>query len=150
MMRIIALIAAAVIAWLIVRYPTDTPATGKVAAEPAKATTSTAPRVTCSVSDFAVEGFSSRVFDDCRVTPCPALKLTGKLKNKCTIPAGAQIKITAYDGKGSVVDTVDGWPASMRNIAPGADYAFDLGPLMKYRSTMKKFEVSVIDARSWR
>ena len=103
----------------------------------------------CQVSDFAIEGFSSKVFDDCKQSSCPALKLTGRLKNNCATSAGAQIKITAEDGKGSVVDTTDGWPASTRNIGPGSTYAFDMGPLMRYRSSMKKFSVEVIDVRTW-
>src|ERR1043166_2170919 len=84
----------------------------------------------CQVSDFAVEGFAPKIFDDCKKSSCPALKLTGNLKNNCALAAGAQIKITAEDGKGNVVDTTDGWPASTRNIGSGATYAFDLGPLM--------------------
>ncbi len=78
----------------------------------------------CQISDFAVEGFAPKVFDDCKQTSCPALKLTGKLKNNCALAAGAQIKITAEDGKGKVVDTTDGWPASTRNIDPGATYSW--------------------------
>jgi hypothetical protein len=103
----------------------------------------------CLVSDFAVEGFASKVFDDCKQSSCPALKLIGKLKNNCAVAAGAQIKITAEDGKGNVVDTTDGWPASTRNIGPGATYAFDMGPSMTYRKGMKKFSVEVIDVRNW-
>jgi hypothetical protein len=103
----------------------------------------------CQVSDFAVEGFASKVFDECRQTSCPALKLTGKLKNNCPIAAGAHIKITAEDGKGNVVDTTEGWPASTRNISPSATYSFDMGPLMTYRKGMKKFNVEIIDVRTW-
>lgn len=104
----------------------------------------------CSASDFRVENFRATVYDDCRRTPCPALKLTGKLKNNCKIAAGAQIKITAEDARGIVIDTTEGWPASIRNIAPGESYAFDLGPLMTYRPNMKNFQVQVISARTWR
>ncbi|AMA60041.1 hypothetical protein BCCGELA001_29925 [Bradyrhizobium sp. CCGE-LA001] len=103
----------------------------------------------CRATDFTVEGFSPRVFDDCRQSSCPALKLTGKLKNNCALSAGAQIKITAEDGKGGVIDTIDGWPASTRNIAPGSTYAFDMGPLMVYRKGMKTFNIAIIDARTW-
>ncbi|GMP00810.1 hypothetical protein TM239_26430 [Bradyrhizobium sp. TM239] len=104
---------------------------------------------TCRASDFVVEGFSSKVFDDCKQSSCPTLKLTGKLRNNCALSAGAQIKITAEDGKGSVIDTIDGWPASTRNVAPGATYAFDMGPLMVYRKGMKNFKIDIIDARIW-
>lgn len=103
----------------------------------------------CRAADFTVEGFSPKIFDDCKQSSCPALKLTGKLKNNCALAAGAQIKITAEDAKGGVVDTVDGWPASTRNIAAGSTYAFDMGPLMVYRKGMKTFKIDVIDARTW-
>lgn len=104
----------------------------------------------CGPSDFTVEGFKATVYDDCRLTPCPALKLTGKARNNCPAPAGVQLKIIAEDKSGDVVDTVEGWPASTRNIAPGEAYAFDLGPLMTYRPEMQKFRVQIIDAKTWR
>jgi hypothetical protein len=107
-------------------------------------------KATCTAADFEIIGFKSKLVDDCRVTPCPVLKLTGKLKNNCASPAGAQIKITAEDGKGNVVDTIEGWPASIKNIEPSQSYSFDLGPMMTYRPGMKSFHVDVIDTRSWR
>jgi hypothetical protein len=103
----------------------------------------------CQVSDFAIEGFAPKIVDDCKQSSCAVLNLTGKLKNNCAAAAGAQIKITAEDGKGSVVDTTDGWPASIRNIGPGTTYAFDMGSLMTYRKGMKKFSIEVIDVRTW-
>jgi hypothetical protein len=103
----------------------------------------------CSVADFKVEGFRATIFDDCRTRPCPALKLTGKLRNHCAVAASAEIKITALDSGGDVIDTIEAWPASIRNIAPGQAYAFDLGPLMRYRMGMERFEIEVIDVRVW-
>lgn len=107
-------------------------------------------RTGCSATQFTVEKFASAVFDDCRATPCPALKLTGKLRNNCAMAFGAQIKITAEDGKGNVIDTVEGWPASTRNIAAGESYSFDFGPLMAYRPRIKRFSVQVIEVKDWK
>jgi len=99
----------------------------------------------CGPSDFTVEGFKATVYDDCRRTPCPALKLTGEVRNNCAVPAGVMIKITARDKDGQVVDTAEGWPASTRSIAPNDTYAFDFGPLMRYNPKMKDFRVQIID-----
>jgi hypothetical protein len=104
----------------------------------------------CEISDFEIEGFKPTIYDDCRATPCPALSLTGKLKNKCLNPAGAQVKITAEDAEGNVIDTIEGWPASIRNIRPGDTYSFNLGPLMRYRPEMKTFHIEIIDVKTWR
>ena len=146
-----AIIALFVVAWLFPAPQTKAPEpsapspalsapTNSQKAEPAR----------CRPSDFQVEGFKATVYDDCRRTPCPALKLTGRLKNNCNLPAGAQLKITATPKSGDLVDTVEGWPASIRNISPSDSYAFDLGPLMTHRSNMSSFSVQVIDARTWR
>jgi hypothetical protein len=107
-------------------------------------------KMTCTAADFEIIGFTPRVVDDCTTRSCPVLKLTGKLKNNCSIASGAQIKITALDAKGNVVDTYEGWPASIRNIQPGEAYAFNSGPGMDYRHTMKSFRAEVIEARTWR
>lgn len=123
--------------------PTAAPAVQKAQAAPP-------PPAKCLPADFEIEGFSAKVYDDCRASSCPALKLTGRLRNRCDQAAGAQIKITATDKAGSVVDTIDGWPASTRNIQAGGTYAFDFGPLMNYRKNMSNFNVEIIDARIWR
>ncbi len=99
---------------------------------------------------FAVEKFKAGVVNECSQSPCYTLNLTGKLRNNCSIPAGALIKITAEDSHGAVVDTFEGWPASIRNIEPSDGYSFNFGPGMIYQKNMAKFSVEVIDARTWR
>lgn len=145
-----AVIAAAVVAVLALSEGQKQPETSPPAAPVRQTQAAPPPPARCQASDFEVEGFSAKVFDDCRASSCPALKLTGRLRNKCDRPAGAQIKITATDKAGNVVDTIDGWPASVRNIQPGGTLAFDFGPLMTYRKGMANFAVEVIDARTWR
>ena len=99
--------------------------------------------------DFSIEGFKPALYDDCRQSSCPIIKLPARLVNNCAFAAGALVKITATDRDGNVVDTREGWPASIRNIGPGEKYAFDLGPLMTYRKSMKDFTIQVIDAKQW-
>lgn len=103
----------------------------------------------CQVEDFKVVGFKVAVRDDCTASRCPVLKLTGKLVNNCSDPAGANVQITAYNKVGEVVDVVEGWPASIRNIAPGKSLPFSLGPLMPYRDEMASFDIQVIDVKQW-
>lgn len=121
-------------------------ATGQAAAPPPPAP---ARQTRCTAADFKVEKFNVRIVDECRSISCPSLKLTGYLRNNCALPAGAQVKIIALDNAGNLVSTEEGWPASVRNIAPGDAYAFDLGPLIRYQRTMDKFSIQVIDARTW-
>jgi hypothetical protein len=105
----------------------------------------------CTAADFSIEGFSSRVTDDCRASSCPRLQLVGRLKNNCALAAGASVEITATDIKGNVVDVLSGsWPASTRNIASGDSQPFNFGPAMTYRPEMKKFDIRVIEARTWK
>ncbi len=104
----------------------------------------------CQPSDFKLVAFKPAIYDDCRSTPCPALRLAGEVENQCAQPAGVQIKITALSATGSVIDTIEGWPASTRNIAPGERYAFNMGAGMPYQAGMHSFDVQIIDARTWR
>ena len=99
---------------------------------------------------FVVEKFKAVVVNTCTVSPCHTLNLTGKLRNNCAMAAGAMVKITAEDSSGAVVDTFEGWPASTRNIAPKSAYSFNIGAVMPYQKSMKKFYVEVVDARTWR
>lgn len=107
------------------------------------------PSVACSPSDFEVVGFNASIRDDCRVTPCPVYVLTGQIKNNCAEAAGAQLKITTFDKNDAVVTTYEGWPASIRNIAPGGLYAFDVGPGVRYDVRATKITYEIIDARTW-
>lgn len=103
----------------------------------------------CMPTDFEVIGFSATAHDNCRLSPCPVLALTGELQNHCAEPAGAMLKVTAHNAEGRVIATTQGWPASVQNIAPGSRFPFDLGPLMHYDAAISRFEVLIIDARTW-
>lgn len=141
----LAVISAAVIAAYVVG-----PSPQPLPPEPTRlAGHAVAPVQACTVSNFQVEDFTPRVVDDCRLRSCPVLKLLAHLKNNCAVAAGAQVKVVATDQAGNLVDTFEGWPASTRNIAPGEAYAFDFGPVLTYRKSMKNFSLQVIDAKVW-
>lgn len=103
----------------------------------------------CSPDLFKVEKFRISVVDGCTSTPCPTLKITGVLRSSCKQPAGVQLKITAYDSDGAVVDTQEFWPASVSNIGAGGKYPFNAGPLFTYSPDMKAFDWEVIGVRQW-
>jgi hypothetical protein len=95
----------------------------------------------CSTSDIEVRGMHWRVVDE-------RLYTLGDLVNHCGEPIGVQLKVTARDGAGKVIDTHDDWPASDRNIPPNTPYAF------KTRNTgdingPASVTVEVIEVRRW-
>lgn len=75
------------------------------------------------------------------------LHLTGILRHSCPVPIGVQLKWTTYDSSGAVVFSVDFWPASIRNIPPNTDYAFDIP--QKPPVTPSRFTVSAIATTIW-
>lgn len=103
----------------------------------------------CGPTDFSVVGFRFAVTNSCAPGSCQAFRFTGQIQNNCAAPAGADLKVTAFDKDGLVVSTVEGWPASIRNIAPGSSYAFDLGPLMTFDPSVTRASIDIIDARTW-
>lgn len=48
-----------------------------------------------------------------------------------------------------MVTTAEAWPASVRNIAPGGLYAFDMGSLILFDERIKTATVEIIDVRTW-
>lgn len=103
----------------------------------------------CFTAHFEAVGVQIAVNNPCTLTPCPVYAITGQLKNNCPQPAGAALKITAFDAKGLVVTTAEAWPASVRNIAPGGLYAFDMGSLILFDERIKTATVEIIDVRTW-
>lgn len=103
----------------------------------------------CTPQDFAVVGFKPGVHNACRLTPCPTYSFTGKLQNNCGQPAAAQLKLTAFTKDETVVSTYEAWPASTRNIAPGAKYAFDLGYGINYDPVIDHVTIEIIEVRAW-
>jgi hypothetical protein len=72
--------------------------------------------------------------------------ILGEVRNENAVAAGVQLQIIAYDAAGSVVDTLEYWPAAERNIAPGATASIDV---VATRRPAVTFEVRIIDARVW-
>jgi len=103
----------------------------------------------CSVADIKLLSFSPRVEDRCKRSPCPELKLVGELQNNCASAIGVKLKVTGRDKNGIVVDTVEGWPASISNIPAQSKYAYDLS-IMRYRPELDTFEVSVLEVKRWK
>ncbi|GAP65269.1 hypothetical protein MBSD_n0558 [Mizugakiibacter sediminis] len=98
----------------------------------------------CTAANFAVDGFQA--------SPNPRehkISLAGKLVNKCSAPAAAQIRIVAKDASGRVLGSEDGWPAGTSNIAPGQSVSFDLGPLFRFSPDMADFSVNIVGVRTW-
>ncbi len=111
------------------------PTTVQSAAPP---TTQVKPR--CAAGDFTVSGIKTRREYDFIV-------FTGTVRNGSALPCGVQMKASTYDKAGSVVDTQDFWPASIRNIAPGASENFTY--MLRYDKTASTYDMGPIDARQW-
>ena len=94
----------------------------------------------CASGDFTVTGLKFRREYD-------SLAFTGTVTNSGNLHCGVQLKVSTYDSKGAVVDTSDFWPASIRNIAPGAKENFSY--FIRYDKSSKTYDVVPIDARQW-
>ena len=94
----------------------------------------------CSPRDFTVSALKfRREYDN--------LNFTGTVTNNGTFACGVELKVSAYDSAESVVETKDFWPASIRNIAPGAAENFSY--FVRYDKAAKRYDVVPIDARAW-
>lgn len=138
----------AMCAWLVGDSASQLSGSG---ARPPSAARSTAPMSReCPLAQIRIKQFTPTIHDDCRASSCPALRLVGELFNGCDIAAGVQLKVTARDSQGHVVDSADAWPSSTHNIPAQSDYAFNLEGLIDYQPAMKTFEVEVVDTRVWK
>ena len=72
----------------------------------------------CQASDIVVEKLHARRVGNHTI-------ITGRLVNNCSLPTGAQIKITAYDGAGEILSVDDIWPASVSNIPARSAFPFE-------------------------
>lgn len=104
----------------------------------------------CNLSDIEIKTFKSRIVDECRVTPCPQVRIVGEIINKCSEPVGVQLKVTARDVNGGLLDAQDFWPASTSNIAPRRPYAFNANGIMDYIPGMKNFTIEIVNVHQWR
>ena len=107
------------------------------------------PTFGCTPSDIEIKSVRVSFADACRTSSCLYMKGDAVLNNRCPVPVGVQIKITAYDNSGSAIATRDLWPASTDNIPPG-DYTFSLDSWLDYDPVMASVEVSPISVRQWR
>jgi hypothetical protein len=114
---------------------------------PAKPMQNTAPG--CSPSDIEIKSLMVRFVDACRTSSCLYMKGAAVLNNRCSVPVGVKIKITAYDNSGSPIASRDLWPAATDNIPPG-DYTFSLDSRLDYVPGMASVEVSPISVMQWR
>jgi hypothetical protein len=75
------------------------------------------------------------------------IRIVGEIINRCPGEVGVQLKATVRDAKGLVVDDMEFWPASVRNIEPEVPFAFS----MPWRVEMpwETFELKVVDRRRW-
>lgn len=114
-----------------------------VGSSPAPAVASSAPPARsrlCSANDFTISGTKARREQQ-------FMTITGTVTNTNSVDCGVQLKATAYDGQGAVVDTGNFWPASVRNIGAGAKEPFQW--MLRFDPAAKSFEVVVIDAKQW-
>jgi hypothetical protein len=103
----------------------------------------------CSPSDIEIKSLVVKFVDACRTSSCLYMKGAAVMNNRCSVPVGVQIKITAYDNSGSPIATRDLWPADTDNIPPG-DYTFSLDSWLDYEPGMASVEVSPISVKQWR
>jgi len=103
----------------------------------------------CSPSDIEIKSLMVNLVDACGTSSCLYMKGAAVLNNRCPVPVGVQIKITAYDNSGSPIATRDLWPADTDNIPPG-DYTFSLDSWMDYEPGMASVEVSPVSVKQWR
>ena len=94
----------------------------------------------CAPQDFTVSALKFRREYD-------TLNFTGTVTNSGALACGVQLKVSTYDGAESVVETKDFWPASIRNIAPGA--AENFAYFVRYDKSAKRYDVVPIDAKAW-
>ena len=99
---------------------------------------------TCSPQHFSLSGLKFRRERD-------FIYLTGTITNNGSQACGVQLKTSSYDSKNTVVDTSDYWPASIRNIEPGAKENFS--HMVRYDGVAKTYDVVAIgvgvDPLSW-
>lgn len=91
-------------------------------------------------TSFEIKSFNPR-WDDGR------LRAVGEIKNIGKIAAGVHVEVIARDEKGDLVDSVDFWPNSVDNIAPGAScgIAYTITRNPRAKST----EIKVIGTNVW-
>lgn len=75
------------------------------------------------------------------------MQIIGELKNNHSIAVGVELQATAYDKQGRIIDVIEFWPASIRNIPAGDVYPYKYYFNVKevYRATIRVIRVKVWD-----
>lgn len=94
----------------------------------------------CDAASFTVKNIKSRREYDHAI-------FTATVTNTGSTACGVQLKASTYDKAGAVVGTNDFWPASIRNIEPGASENFN--SFLRFDPAIKTFEITPISARVW-
>lgn len=107
-------------------------------------------RQDCQVEDISVVRMDAKFVDKCSnfSKPCWFMGGTSTLKNGCDIPVGIQLKLTGYDKNGMPVDTMEFWPASIRNV-PVGEYVFKMPQHFDYSSQIKTFAMEPVSVKVW-
>lgn len=71
----------------------------------------------------------------------------GVVHNGNSVPCAVELQASGYSTKGAMLNTTNFWPASTKNIAPGAQYNFDM--MMDDVAAIDRIEVTPIGARQW-
>jgi hypothetical protein len=94
----------------------------------------------CEKTDIHLDNFSAS--SERGVT-----RIFGRIKNRCPMPAGVQIKVIFYSSAGDLLKVVDMWPASVNNIDPNALFPFEV--TIDRVNGFDKVEASVIRVSTW-
>ncbi|AYH27174.1 hypothetical protein C5E20_08525 [Pectobacterium parmentieri] len=105
-----------------------------------------ADELSCSIKDISVKEFNAKFVDGHGKDKY--LKGAATVINNCNVPIGIEMKLSAIDKRGNVVDVYDFWPASVNNISTG-EYDFSLNGRIKYSEEIKSFKLIPISVNSW-
>lgn len=105
--------------------------------------------VGCSPEDFPVTLTRFDWVDTCTDTPCPTLKASGEIENRCDMALGARVKLRALDSAGEAVVVSQLWPFGSRNIPPGR-HAISFDEWIGYDRAIVSFTVEIAELRRWR
>lgn len=97
----------------------------------------------CTKADAAVT--LTKFYDESRMY----FAVMGELVNRCHEPLGIHVRIVGYDKGGKMLDMWEGWPASIRNIAPQGREPFKM-TIFQFDPAIKKIDAEVIEVRRWR
>jgi hypothetical protein len=102
----------------------------------------------CTTAKIEIKEVTWKFVDSCRASSCASLVGAATIINHCDSPIGVQIKLTGRDRNGGLVSVNEGWPASVKNIAPG-EYSFPIDTWLDYDPAINTIEVSVSDVKQW-